>query len=136
MSTDDARNIRTQPASEGAFRIEEERPAPGVTVLVVHGDADLHAAPELRDRLNAAVDAGDSGIVVDLTQTSFLDSTALGVLLGAVKRLRGGRRRPELQLVVSRPEIRRIFEITLLDQVMPLTETRADAVAVVSGGAR
>jgi anti-sigma B factor antagonist len=122
-----------EPAFEGAFRIEEERPAPGVTLLVVHGDADLHAAPELRDRLGAAVDAGDSGIVVDLTQTSFLDSTALGVLLGAVKRLRGGDGR--IQLVVSRPELRRIFEITLLDRVMPLAETRADALAAVSGGA-
>jgi anti-sigma B factor antagonist len=122
-----------EPASEGAFRIDEERPAPGVTVLAVHGDADLHAAPELRDRLGAAVDAGDSGIVVDLTQTSFLDSTALGVFLGVVKRLRDGDGR--IQLVVSRPELRRIFEITLLDQVLPLAETRADALAAVSGGA-
>jgi anti-sigma B factor antagonist len=119
-----------EPASEGAFRIDEERPAPGVTVLAVHGDADLHAAPELRDRLGAAVDAGDSGIVVDLTQTSFLDSTALGVFLGVVKRLRDGDGR--IQLVVSRPELRRIFEITLLDQVLPLAETRADALAAVS----
>ena len=118
-------------ASEGAFRIEEERPAPGVTVLVVQGDADLHAAPQLRDRLGAALDAGSSGIVVDLTKTSFLDSTALGVLLGAVKRLRGGDGR--IQLVVPRPEIRRIFEITLLDQVLPLAETRAEALAAVSG---
>lgn len=123
-----------EPASEGAFRIEEERPTPGVTVLVVHGDADLHAAPVLRERLGAAVDAGDSGIVVDLTQTSLLDSTTLGVLLGAVKRLRGGNGR--IQLVVSRPELRRIFEITLLDQVMPLAETRAEALAAVSRGAR
>jgi len=118
-------------ASEGAFRIEEERPAPGVTVLVVQGDADLHAAPQLRDRLGAALDAGSSGIVVDLTKTSFLDSTALGVLLGAVKRLRGGDGR--IQLVVPRPELRRIFEITLLDQVLPLAETRAEALAAVSG---
>jgi anti-sigma B factor antagonist len=121
-----------EPAFEGAFRIEEERLAPRVTVLVVYGDADLHAAPELRDRLGAAIDAGDSGIVVDLTETSFLDSTALGVLLGAVKRLRGGDGR--IQLVASRPEIRRIFEITLLDQVLPLADTRAEALAAVSGG--
>ena len=121
-----------EPAFEGAFRIEEERPAPGVTVLVVQGDADLHAAPQLRDRLGAALDAGGSGVVVDLTKTSFLDSTALGVLLGAVKRLRDGDGR--IQLVVSRPEIRRIFEITLLDQVLPLAETRAEALAALSGG--
>jgi anti-sigma B factor antagonist len=121
-----------EPASEGAFRIEEERPTPGVMVLVVHGDADLHAAPELRDRLGATIDAGDSGIVVDLTATSLLDSTALGVFLGAVKRIRDGR----MQLVVSRPEIRRIFEITLLDQVIPLADTRAEALAAVAAGAR
>ena len=120
-----------EPAFEGAFRIEEERPTPGVTVLVVQGEVDLHAAPQLRDRLGAALDAGDSGIVVDLTKTSFLDSTALGVLLGAVKRLRAGDGR--IHLVVSRPEIRRIFEITLLDQVLPLAETRAEALAAVSG---
>ncbi len=123
-----------EPASEGAFRIETERPSPGVTVLVVHGDADLHASPEFRDRLGAAIDAGDSSIVVDLTKTSFLDSTALGVLLGAVKRLPEGDGR--IQLVVSRPEIRRIFEITLLDQVLPLAETRAEALAAASAGAR
>jgi anti-sigma B factor antagonist len=122
------------PASEGAFRIEEERPAPDVTVLVVHGDADLHTSPELRERLGAAIDAGDSSIVVDLTKTSFLDSTALGVLLGAVKRLGAGEAR--IQVVVSRPEIRRIFEITLLDQVLPLAETRAEALAAASAGVR
>jgi anti-anti-sigma regulatory factor len=47
-----------------------------------------------------------------------------------VKRLRDGDGR--IQLVVSRPELRRIFEITLLDQVLPLAETRADALAAVS----
>jgi anti-sigma B factor antagonist len=120
-----------EPVSEGAFRIEEERPAPGVTVLVVQGDVDLHAAPQLRDRLNAALDGGHAGVVVDFTKTSFLDSTALGVLLGAVKRLQVGDGR--IQLVVSRPEIRRIFEITLLDQILPLAETRAEALARVSG---
>lgn len=122
-----------EPASEGVFRIEEERPAPGVSVLVVHGEADLHAAPELRDRLNGAIDAGGSGIVVDLTGTTFLDSTALGVLIGTMRRLQddnGG-----IQLVVSRPEIRRIFEITLLDQVLPLQETRAEALAALADGA-
>jgi anti-sigma B factor antagonist len=118
--------------SDGAFWIEEERPAPGIAVFVVHGEADLHAAPELRDCLGAAIDSGESGIVVDLTNTSFLDSTALGVLIGAMKRLREGD--GEIQLVVSRAEIRRIFEITLLDQVLPLQETRAEALAAVSGG--
>lgn len=123
----------TQPVHEGAFRIEEERPAPGIALFALHGDADLHAAPELRDRLSMAMDRGAHTIVVDFATTSFVDSTTLGVLLGAMKRLRdidGG-----MQLVVARPEIRRLFEITLLDQVFPLQETRAGALAAAAGGA-
>ena len=71
----------TQPAHEGAFRIDEERPGPDIALLALHGDADLHAAPELRDRLSIAMDRGAQTIVVDFTKTSFVDSTALGVLL-------------------------------------------------------
>jgi anti-sigma B factor antagonist len=117
---------------DGVFRIEEERPQSGIVVFALHGDVDLHGAPELRERLNIAIDSGTSTIVVDFANTTFLDSTALGVLLGAMKRLReedGG-----MQLVVARPEIRRIFEITLLDQVFPLQETRERALAAASSG--
>jgi len=123
-----------EPANDGTFRIDEERLSPTAIVLMLHGEADLHAAPQLRDRLRTAVDGGATGLVVDLTETSFVDSTSLGVLLGALKRQReeGG----ELRIVVSRPEIRRIFEITLLDQVFPLHETRADALASLSSEAR
>jgi len=123
-----------EPANDGTFRIDEERLSPTAVVLMLHGEADLHAAPQLRDRLRTAMDGGATGLVVDLTDTSFVDSTSLGVLLGALKRQReeGG----ELRIVVSRPEIRRIFEITLLDQVFPLHETRADALASLSSEAR
>ena len=123
-----------EPANDGTFRIDEERLSPTAVVLMLHGEADLHAAPQLRDRLRTAMDGGATGLVVDLTETSFVDSTSLGVLLGALKRQReeGG----ELRIVVSRPEIRRIFEITLLDQVFPLHETRADALASLSSEAR
>jgi len=121
----------TEPGSGDAFRIEEQRPGPGIALLVVHGDVDLHGAPELRERLRAASSDGASAVVVDLAETSLLDSTALGVLLGATKELRD--HDGDLQLVVSRPEIRRIFEITLLDQVFALHETRAEALAAVDG---
>lgn len=123
-----------EPANDGTFRIDEERPSAGAVVLVLHGEADLHAAPQLRDRLRMVMDGGSSGVVVDLTDTSFVDSTSLGVLLGGLKRQRedGG----EMRIVVSRPEIRRIFEITLLDQVFPLHETRADALASLSSESR
>ena len=57
-------------------------------VVAVRGEIDLFTAPELKQKLTDAIEGGKTRIVVDLTQTTFLDSTALGVLIGAVKRLR------------------------------------------------
>jgi anti-anti-sigma factor len=53
----------------------------------------------------------------------------LGVLVGGMKRLRG--QGGELHLVASRPELRRILEITHMDRIIPLHETLADALAAV-----
>lgn len=109
----------------GDFWILEGTPGPSLRLLAVHGEADLHTAPELREALGSAIDNGAQKIVLDLSETTFLDSMALGVLLGAMKRMRA--REGELRLVVSRLDIRRIFEITLLDRVFPIDETRSEA---------
>ena len=121
------RDSSGQPDAGFDFRIEEDRPREGTVVLALHGDADLHVAGELRDRLSVAIDGGASSLVLDLTEVSFVDSMALGVLVGSAKRVRadGG----EMRVVVRRPSIRRIFEVTLLDRVFPLAETREEALA-------
>ena len=114
------------------FRIEQERPAGSdIVVFVLHGEVDLHVAPDLRARLGAAIESGVSGVVIDLSHVTFLDSMALGVLLGALKQLRA--RGSELHLVVPTPELRRIFELTLLDEVFALTRTRQEAFAAIAG---
>ncbi len=104
-----------------------------VVVIAVHGQADLHTAPELRNAIAAALDGGATGLVVDLSEATFIDSMTLGVLLGAVKRLRpsGGK----VAIVCSDPHIRRIFEITLLDRVFSLHTDLEAARAVGRGSA-
>jgi anti-sigma B factor antagonist len=109
----------------GQFHIDEDQPRRGLTVLTVVGDADLHSAPELRERLRRAIDDGATTIVLDLSETTLVDSTSLGVLLGAMKRLR--EHEGEIRLVVPRQEIRRVFEITMLDRIFPLFETRNES---------
>ncbi len=111
----------------GVETIDGERP---VVVIVVHGQADLHTAPDLREAITEAIDGGASGLIVDLTDATFVDSMTLGVLLGAVKRLRprGGK----VAVVCVSPHIRRIFEITLLDRVFGLHETLDEARAATA----
>jgi anti-anti-sigma factor len=106
------------------IRIESQRYGESWVVTVV-GDVDLHSAPELRDRLTILGDTGAKRVVVDLSECEFLDSMALGVLLGAKKRM--ARHGHDLHVVVTSPDVRRIFEITMLDRVLDLHTTRAEA---------
>ena len=113
------------------FSVEVTEAPNGVSVVVVHGQADLHTASELRSAITGAVDGGAASLVVDLSEATFIDSMTLGVLLGAVKRLRpsGGK----VSVVCADPHIRRIFEITLLDRVFALHTDRAAAVDGAGG---
>jgi anti-sigma B factor antagonist len=95
-------------------------------VVAVRGEIDLFTAPELKSALSEAIESGHTRIVVDLTDTTFLDSTALGVLIGAVKRLRS--RDGRLTIVNVDDNIAKTFEITGLDQIFPISATRDEAV--------
>ena len=90
--------------------ISQAEPYGGLPVLVVKGEIDLAVAPSLRQRLTELLDLGHSSIVVDLIDASFLDSIALGVLVGALEQCRqaGG----DLHLLVTEPRILRVLEIT------------------------
>jgi anti-sigma B factor antagonist len=99
----------------------------GVYVVAAAGELDLATAPELKQALAEAIATGPRGVLVDLSDATFIDSTTLGVLMGAVKRLRptGG----ELAIACDDPNIRKIFEITLLDRVFAIFDTRDEGVA-------
>ena len=99
----------------------------GMFVVALTGEVDLYTAPELKSELLRLVAEEPERIVVDLSGATFVDSTALGVLLGAVKRLRlaGG----ELVIVCADLNIRRILSITLLDRAFTIYDTVDDALA-------
>jgi anti-sigma B factor antagonist len=103
------------------FRLATADLGKGVFSVSVSGEVDLATAPNLKEALAEVVRSGATGVVVDLSNASFIDSTTLGVLMGAVKRLRpaGG----ELVIACHDPNIRKIFEITLLDRVFRIFET-------------
>lgn len=124
-----------RPEADGRpeFRVDVEQGSGQRPVLSVAGDVDLHSAPVLRDRLTALAGGAGVRVTVDLSETTFLDSMALGVLLGAKKRLAGVG--GELELVVSTPEILRVFEITMLDRVFEIHSGRDEAGLDGSAGA-
>jgi anti-sigma B factor antagonist len=91
------------------------------TVLDVGGEVDVYTAPRLRERLVELVEQGAKHVVVDLSRVEFLDSTGLGVLVGALKRLRAVN--GTLGLVCAHERLLKIFRITALDRVFALYDT-------------
>jgi anti-sigma B factor antagonist len=86
---------------------QESDPRP---VLRVSGEIDIQTSPILEEQLRLTMDGGDTSLVVDMGDVSFLDSTGLSVLVGALQRCRaaGG----DLRLVAPQPNVRRVLDIT------------------------
>ena len=93
------------------------------------GEVDLYTAPEFKQQLLEVITQDARHVVVDFSDTTFIDSTTLGVLVGGVKRLRTND--GQLSLVCSDRNITKIFEITGLDRVFTIFPTRADAIATL-----
>ena len=102
------------------FQIEEKTGGQ-FPLVAVSGEIDVATAPQLRECLHRVIAEGGSTIVLDILGVTFLDSTALGVLVGALKRCRelGG----DLHVVVADPRIVKIFEITGLTSVFTITDS-------------
>lgn len=90
-------------------------------LLVVQGEIDMATAPKLRQQIIALVGQGSTKIIIDLEGVEFIDSTGLGVLVGAVKRVRtldGA-----LRVVCQRANLVELFELTKLTNVFSVFDT-------------
>ncbi len=99
-----------------------------VLLIVMRGEHDIYTAPALRDRLEEALGEAPTGVIVDLSGSTFLDSSILGALLDA--------RRQAIERSIGyvvclgedpEPGVARILEITGLVPVFPVVRSRAEA---------
>jgi anti-sigma B factor antagonist len=109
----------------------EETSDGDLAILAMGGELDYEASPQLRARLVGAIKAGGRRLVLDLSDVTFIDSTAIGVLAGTVARLdeAGG---GSLAVVSTHEKVLQIFEITGLDSVISLHSSREEAVSAFS----
>jgi len=112
------------------FDINTEQLSTEQYVISLAGEVDLYTAPEFKQQLLDVIAQGGKDVIVDFTNTTFIDSTTLGVLVGGVKRLRTND--GQLSLVCSDRNITKIFEITGLDRVFTIHATRDEAVGALS----
>jgi anti-sigma B factor antagonist len=111
------------------FEIKTEQLDDTSYVIALAGEVDLYTAPEFKQQLLDVIGQGAKDVVVDFSDTTFIDSTTLGVLVGGVKRLRTNE--GQLSLVCSDRNITKIFEITGLDRVFTIYESRDEALSSI-----
>jgi anti-sigma B factor antagonist len=129
IRVDDPQNTGNQHLN---FHIEDSAVDGQTHVIELGGEVDLYTAPEFKERLLTLIEEGKTQLVVDLTKATFIDSTTLGVLVGGVKRLRPTD--GSLTLVCTDPSIIKIFEITGLDRVFPIHNSRDEALSAITAG--
>jgi anti-sigma B factor antagonist len=104
---------------------------PDVAILVLGGEVDYEVSPQVRARMMRAIKAGSRRLILDLSDVTFIDSTAIGVLAGAVEKLDelgGG----SLSVVCTHEKVIQIFEITGLESVITVHSSRKDALAALA----
>jgi anti-anti-sigma factor len=103
-------------------RVSVDTRVPGVALVALAGEHELDGASKLQEQIDALIAEGVS-IVIDLTETVFLDSSIVGVLLGAQKFAAGSLVDYTVVLGKSTGQsVRRMFEITGLSEILPLVE--------------
>lgn len=90
-----------------------------LVVLKAKGEVDVYTAPALKEAVLAALAKANS-IAFDLSETSYIDSTGLSVLIGALKRTKSQDGR--VVILNPHPNVRKILEITGLDRALPIED--------------
>jgi anti-sigma B factor antagonist len=121
-----------QPGTTTPFMISRREPDARTSVISVEGELDLSTAPRLKWLLIDSLEAGSSQLVVDLSLTTFMDSTALGVLVGANRKLDPSVR---LAIVCPRENVLQIFEFSGIDGAFSIYPTLDEALAYARGHA-
>jgi anti-sigma B factor antagonist len=115
------------------FKISSEQGPEGVQVVRVEGEVDIAHEEELRSELQLAGSQGPKGIVVDLTECEFIDSSGVRALLLSRESQDSGAGSEPLAVAASSEQILRILSVMGVDKVIPVRPTLEEAAAELSG---
>jgi len=122
-------SAQSEPA-HAVFGITCQELDENTNVVSVEGELDLSTAPRLKWMLLDSLQEGRNGLVVDLSRTTFMDSTALGVLVVVNRRLDPGAR---LAIACPQENVLKIFELSGMDGVFAIFPSVEEALAFAQG---
>lgn len=109
------------------FKVQSTRADTGLLTVSITGELDQSTAPELRATLASSLENPTDPILVDLSACEFIDSTGLSILVEAKRRLEEQQER--FGVCCPADDVRRLFELTGIDQALDLYGSHDEAVA-------
>lgn len=90
------------------------------THIILSGEIDIYTSQYLKDELNEVVNACQGDVFIDCLELSYIDSTGLGILVGALKEIR--KKNNDIYISNLKENIRKLFIITGLDKLFKIKE--------------
>ncbi len=112
------------------FSVEYPGPADETAIVVATGELDLHSSPPFKETLAGAIESGASRVVVDLAGVTFIDSSALGALIGGARRAAIGG--TELMIVCPPGPVARVIDLTGLHRAFTIYADREEALGATA----
>lgn len=109
------------------MRVDVHRASDGKGIITAEGEIDLGGAPRLREALSDVLAAGCTRLVMDLRKVTFIDSTGLGVIVGAGKKAAG--LDGALRIVCDDKRMLRLLSLTGISRSFTVTATPEEALA-------
>jgi anti-anti-sigma factor len=103
----------------------------GILIVAIAGEIDLSNADEIRDEVVDTIGTEHDRVALDLTGTTYLDSTGVRLLFDLAMRMQARRRRLAL-VVTDRAIVRRVIVLTKLDEAVPVHGTLDEALTQLS----
>ncbi|MHB2018723.1 MAG: STAS domain-containing protein [Candidatus Xenobia bacterium] len=105
--------VNTRQLSEGVYAVE------------VQGEIDVYTSPRVKETINELIEGSHYNFVINLEGVRYIDSTGLGVLIGALKKVREHNGR--IVLICTNPQIKKIFNITGLIKIFEIYKDEEEA---------
>ena len=100
------------------------------SIVEVQGEIDVYTSSWVKEAINEAIEKGHYFVIINLEKVRYIDSTGLGVLIGALKRAKehkGG-----ISLICTNPQIKKIFSITGLAKIFIIYKTEEEAIKALT----
>ncbi|MCL5035960.1 MAG: STAS domain-containing protein [Chloroflexi bacterium] len=114
------------------IKVDKRKVEEGLGIVDILGEIDVYTSSWVKEAIAEFIKEGNYNIIINLEGVRYIDSTGLGVLIGALKRVK--EHEGSISLICTNPQIKKIFNITGLSKIFAIYKSEEEALAAHKEG--